>query len=75
MGEEGILDQRALRAPQGLRACELGVREVLLLDRDSKAVELFRLRDNRLVSIGASSTDASQELHLETIELSVSWRA
>ncbi len=41
---------------------KVGTREVLLVDRDPWALELFRLREGRLAQVSRSTTDNGQAL-------------
>lgn len=48
----------------------LGVREVLMVDRDSWALELYRLADGRLDPVGRSTLDQPHLLSSEVVPLS-----
>ncbi len=47
----------------------VGTREVLLIDRDPWALELYRLREGRLERVGRSTLDAPEMLTSEVVPL------
>jgi Uma2 family endonuclease len=49
---------------------KVGVRELLLVDRDPWALELYRLRDGQLILVGRSTPEQSDALSSEVIPLS-----
>jgi Uma2 family endonuclease len=53
----------------------LGVRELLLIDRDPWAVELYQNRDGELIQTGQSSLDQPAPLASETLPLTFCLRA
>jgi len=48
----------------------VGVRELLVVDRDTKDAELFRLQDGKLISVGTSSNAGRAVLLSEVLPLS-----
>ena len=54
---------------------KVGVRELLIVDRDTRALRLFRLVDGTLVLKGQSEPGKSVWLHSEVLPLAFRWRA
>lgn len=54
---------------------KIGVRELLVVGRDSRALRLFRLVDGRLVLVGESSHGKNGWLKSDVLPLTFRWRA
>lgn len=54
---------------------KIGVRELLIVDRDTRALRLFRLNEGTLVLTGQSEPGKSVWLHSDVLPLAFRWRA